>query len=232
MRYHAPGSDGNRARFLGRLGLAEASVLGVDLAHSRRVLVRTEEGERLFGEGGAEIGGAEICAAGQAHLDSGYDGILIQGSGLAASVTVADCMPIYVCDYASGAFGVLHSGWKGTGILASAVAALAAAAGSPPAAISIILGPAIGPCCYAVSEERALGFEREFGPEAVHLRGGRHYLDLRAANLALARRLGVGALSSIDLCTSCDESLGSCRREGQGGFTRMMALAALPPSGR
>lgn len=234
MRYHAPGSAGNRGRFLGSLGLEEASALGVELAHSRRVLVRTEEGERLFGEGGAEIGGAELGAppSGRAHLDSGYDGILVRGSGLAASVTVADCMPIYVCDFASGAFGVLHSGWKGTGILASAVAALAAAAGSPPAAISIILGPAIGPCCYAVSEGRALGFEREFGPESVLRRDGRHYLDLRAANLALARRLGVGALSSIDLCTSCDESLGSCRREGEGAFTRMMALAALPPSGR
>lgn len=228
MRYRASGSGGNRERFLSGLGLGEESVLGVDLAHSRRVLVRTDAGERLF-DGAAEIGSP---GHGPEHLDSGYDGILLRGSGLAASVTVADCMPIYVCDFASGAFGVLHSGWKGTGILATAVSALAAVAGSPPEAVSVILGPAIGPCCYAVSEERALGFGREFGPEAAPRRDGRCYLDLRAANLSLARRLGIGALSSIDLCTSCDEGLGSCRREGQGAFTRMMALAALPPLGR
>jgi copper oxidase (laccase) domain-containing protein len=225
MRYHDPASAGNRERFLSGLGLGAGNVLGVELVHSRRVLVRTEGGERLFDESGAADRGA-------ADLSSGYDGILLRGPGLAASVTVADCMPIYVCDFASGAFGVLHSGWKGTGILATAVSALAAVFGSPPAAISVILGPAIGPCCYAVNEERALGFGREFGPGSALRRDGRHYLDLRAANLSLARRLGIGALSSIDLCTSCDESLGSCRREGQGAFTRMMALTALTPSGR
>jgi len=229
MRYRFPGSAGNRRRFLADLGLDERLVLGVELAHSRRVLVKAEGGERLFEEGGREL---ESPVSASGHLDSGYDGILLLGTDLAASVTVADCMPIYLCDFASGAFGVLHSGWKGTGILGTAVAALAAVAGSPAAAISILLGPAVGPCCYAVSEERAAGFAREFGPSSALRRGGSSYLDLRAANLALARRLGVGAVSSIDLCTSCREELGSCRREGSASFTRMLALAARPSEGR
>jgi polyphenol oxidase len=229
MRYRFPGSAGNRGRFLRELGLDESLVLGVALAHSRKVLVRTEGAERLFDEGGREL---ESPVSASGHLDAGYDGILLLGSGLAASVTVADCMPIYLCDFASGAFGVLHSGWKGTGILATAVAVLAAVAGSPASAISIILGPAIGPCCYSVPEERALGFAREFGPSAALRRDGSSYLDLRAANLALASRLGVGAVSSADLCTSCDLELGSYRREGSASFTRMLALAARPPEGR
>lgn len=227
MRYGFPPSAPNRACFLDGLGLGGVEVLGVELAHSRRVLLRDEGGWRIYGESGLEAEGGP----GEAAPASGYDGLLVRGPGLAASVTVADCMPIYLLDLSSGAFGVLHSGWKGTGILATAVAALAAEYGSPPAALSAILGPAIGPCCYAVPEERALGFAREFGPEAALFREGRHYLDLGAANRSLAARLGLGALLVAGTCTSCDAELGSCRREGSASFTRMMALAAPPEAG-
>ena len=101
--------------------------------------------------------------------------------------------------------------------------------GSPPEALSVILGPSIGVCCYAVPPERAEAFAREFGSEAVREEGGRTMLDLRAANIALARRLGIGALLSVESCTSCDPRLGSYRREGPEAFTRMAALAAVLP---
>lgn len=204
MRYIPDIVNANRVKFFSSLGLAREKVLGVELAHSRNV---------LFPEGNGN--GA-----------SAADGILIKDPSYAASVTVADCMPIGIFDRSSRIFGVLHSGWKGTGILETAVRELGRRHCSPPQAISVILGPAIGACCYAVPEERARAYASEFGPESMIQRGGRFFLDLRAANVSLARRLGVGALLSVDACTSCDERLGSYRREGPGRFTRMVAVAA------
>ena len=166
---------------------------------------------------------AEACPAGS------HDGILLRDAAKAACITVADCMPIWLHDTHSGSFGVLHSGWKGTGILAVAMRALAGEFGSPPESVSVILGPAIGTCCYAVPRERAESFAREFGPGAVREEEGRTMLDLRAANVALARSLGVGSLLSVEACTSCDPRLGSFRREGAEAFTRMAAVAAVLP---
>jgi len=138
-------------------------------------------------------------------------------------------MPIWVLDGDCGAFGVLHSGWKGTGILAEAVGVLGETFGSRPSAMSVILGPAIGRCCYDVDEGRAAAFAAEFGASCAERRGATWRLDLRSANLELASTLGIGSLLSIEACTGCDERLGSFRREGPVAFTRMVAACGRFP---
>jgi len=222
MRYLEGVDNPRRSAFFSHLGLDPASVRGTELYHTRRVLLESGDASRLAGPvpSGA---GAELPPEGS------HDGILLCDAAKAACITVADCMPIWLLDGHSGSFGVLHSGWKGTGILAVALRSLAGEFGSPPEAISVILGPAIGACCYAVPRERAEAFAREFGDGAVREEGGRTMLDLRAANVALARSLGIGALLSVEACTSCDPRLGSFRREGAQAFTRMAAVAAVLP---
>ena len=96
--------------------------------------------------------------------------------------------------------------------------------GSRTSSIAVILGPAIGPCCYSVSEERAAAFSAEFGENCVERRGGSSYIDLRSANVSIAEKSGIGHLLSIDACTSCDGRLGSFRRQGGASFTRMLAV--------
>jgi YfiH family protein len=217
MRYLDGVENRRRDAFFSSLGLDPAFVLGTELFHSRRVLLVRPSGQHFHGPLPTEGGS--------------HDGILVEDGTLAACITVADCMPIWLYDTRSGAFGVLHSGWKGTGILEVAVRSLAATYGSPPEAMSAILGPAIGACCYGVPEERAAAFAAEFGSDTVSRDEGGWRLDLRAANLGLARRLGLGAVLSVEACTSCDPRLGSYRREGKDAFTRMAAVAAHFPEG-
>jgi YfiH family protein len=162
------------------------------------------------------------------------DGLVAPGTlakGSALVITVADCMPIFMYDMVSGAFGLLHSGWRGTGILAVAIREMASRFGTSPEDLSVYLGPGIGSCCYTVDEERARGFADEFGESSVVWDMGRPRLDLAEANKGLARRLGVGRLASMDVCTSCDPRFGSYRREGHGSFTRMAAVIGHPGSG-
>ena len=205
MKYGDSGSAPNRERFLREAGFDPATVLGLNLVHSRRV---------IFPSSGIAEGEA--------------DGLILHDSPLAATITVADCMPIWILDRGSGAYGILHSGWRGTGILAAAVESMGDRYGSRPESIAVILGPAIGSCCYAVSEERASAFAAEFGEACVSRRGDLSFIDLRAANLSMAEALGIGQLLSIEACTSCDSRLGSYRRQGPASFARMLALCGRP----
>lgn len=152
------------------------------------------------------------------------DGMATDRPDLLLTVTVADCLPIFLADRRTGAFALVHSGWRGTGIVVEAVRLMAAAYGARAADLAAAIGPGIGPCCYNVPAERYDRFRARYGPRAVQ-RGldGSLRLDLRAANAVLLEREGVGDVASICDCTSCNPLLGSFRREG-AAFTRMLAF--------
>jgi polyphenol oxidase len=216
MKYGDPECARRRAAVLSDAGADGSRALGLRLAHSRKVLFPADEAEHR-------------ALAAAAEAAAGADGIVLRDPSLVATITVADCMPIWLLDRASGAFGVLHSGWKGTGILAAAVEGIAARWGSPASSISAILGPAIGSCCYEVPAERARSFAAEFGESAAFSEGGAWRIDLLAANRELARALGIGAVLAVEACTRCDPRLGSYRRQGPDSFTRMLAACGRFP---
>jgi hypothetical protein len=152
------------------------------------------------------------------------DGMVSDLPDLLLTVTVADCLPIFLVDRRTGAFGLVHSGWKGTGIVVEAIRVMEAAYGARTADLAVTIGPGIGPCCYPVSADRYERFRAGFGPGSVQ-RGvdGGYRLDLRAANAALLEREGAGEVTVVSDCTSCNPLLGSFRRQG-AAFTRMLAF--------
>ena len=213
FRYGEP--NPNRDRFFASLGSSPDRTCGIELHHTRRVVHISNRADY-------------VRAIEETESSGGVDGILCGDSNLAVSVTVADCMPIWLYDEHSGSFGVLHSGWKGTGILGEAVSLLESRFDTRPEDISVILGPAIGACCYRVPPERAHAFALEFGEDCVVRSDGSDgtesfSLDLRRANLKLAARIGLRRVKDVTICTRCDVRLGSYRRQGAANFTRMAA---------
>ncbi len=153
------------------------------------------------------------------------DGMIFDISRFAAGVTVADCMPILLTVAGSAIAALLHSGWKGTGIVVNAVDELRSITGASASSISAILGPCICGRCYAVPAERAEQFRRRFGEDAGWRDGeGESYIDLRAANMRLLEEAGVVQATVVRNCTVCDPRLGSYRRDGSE-FRRMLAVA-------
>ena len=61
-----------------------------------------------------------VSSAGDTYGLQG-DGILTVNALLMPVVTAADCMPIFFYERECGVFGVVHSGWKGTGIVSEAI---------------------------------------------------------------------------------------------------------------
>ena len=131
------------------------------------------------------------------------DGLITTNRNLIPTVTVADCMPLYLYDPVTGVFGIVHSGWKGTGIIVDAIKLAGKNYGAKIEDFCIILGPHIRDCCYIVNEERANWFAENFTPDCVrpleagikvdwNTGGGQLYrLSLEKANLAAIKKAGV-----------------------------------------
>jgi YfiH family protein len=203
------GGGVNRERFLRSLGLEPEQARSCAQVHSRTVL----ETDDSFTN------------------QSEADGMIARDRGIALAVTVADCLPVFLYDTETGACALLHSGWKGTGIVLKALSMMAERWGTRPASVAALLGPCIRPCCYQVDEGRAAAFEAEFGGPAgeyplgpvVRRSGGRPALDLQAANARLLAGAGTRNLAWCTDCTCTDQRLGSFRREGPA-CTRMLAV--------
>ena len=203
MRFRWSETNDRRDEFFASLCSSKRQVAAVELVHSKTVLYVDSAQELYFKKA---------------------DGVLTANPCLIPTVTVADCMPIFVYDSgSSGVFGVLHSGWRGTGIVEEAYSLLRQRCGTRAADLCVVLGAHIKSCCYFVDHGRAALFRQCFGEKCASEAGGRWTLSLQEANLALLEKMGVprGNVFCVDECTSCFRDrerfkYGSFRRETAG----------------
>lgn len=80
------------------------------------------------------------------------DGLVSNKAGLMIGIYVADCCAVYLADPVTGAFGVLHSGKKGTeqNITGTGIALLQETFGARPEDLVVQLSPCIRPPAYEV----------------------------------------------------------------------------------
>lgn len=144
------------------------------------------------------------------------DSIISNTPGLGLCVMVADCLPILMYDVQNGAIGAVHAGRAGSylNISAKTIEAMHEVFGTKAEDVKVYIGPGIHSCCYEVSKEIIEGFEA-FSSQ----KDGSVYLDLLGLNKSQLQKVGV-LEKNIDLwpiCTSCDESYFSYRRDGVCG---------------
>ncbi len=159
----------------------------------------------------------------------GVDAVVTSEPDRPLAVQVADCVPVLLAGEAS--VGAAHAGRLG--VVAEVVGAAVHAMtelGERPAALTAVIGPAIGGCCYEVPEElrdevvtslRATAGRHAVAegavasaPDAVAGEAadavvsttswGTPSLDLPAAVAAQLARAAVGSVVRIDGCTRCD----------------------------
>ncbi len=160
---------------------------------------------------------------GAEHAPCRADGLVCDRPGEAVRVVTADCVPILLATKDGQRVAAVHAGWKGTlaRIVETAVEQLRDGNGS---GVTAYVGPAVGPCCYTVGEDRIAAFRAAF-PGWVQT-AGRRALDLPALNARMLERAGLGEddIHREDRCTAC--SIGLCcsyRREGDAAG-RMAAV--------
>jgi copper oxidase (laccase) domain-containing protein len=153
----------------------------------------------------------------------GIDGWVTAAPGLLLTVTVADCIPVYLLSPGRG-IALLHAGWRGTagGILAAGLERLLAGTGGDPS--NVVMHAGVGICgpCYEVGSEVMAGCglpEEGAGP---------WHLDLRAHLAAQGRGLGIRAISVSGWCSGHDRSSFYSHRASGGSDGRMVAYLGMP----
>ncbi|ACV21937.1 uncharacterized conserved protein [Slackia heliotrinireducens DSM 20476] len=160
----------------------------------------------------------------QKAADGGADAVVVTCSGVAAMLRFADCVPVVVVS-PTGAFAVVHAGWRGVvaRIVEKAICSLAEKDGASVFSYNAYIGPHIRPCCFQVGEDVALTFSREFGAEVV---GDDRHVDMVAALTQSMTRVGMNPdrIADLGVCTVEDERFFSYRRSG-GDCGRHGAMA-------
>jgi len=178
---------------------------------------------------GNQIHGTDVRTVGAAGgwlQTEGVDGWVTTSPGVLLTVTVADCIPVYLAVPGKG-IALLHAGWRGTagGILARGSAALAAATGSVLSQVIMHCGVGICGQCYEVGSDVVIGCGRPAdGPGPWHL-------DLPEVLADQAAALGVRSVTRSSRCSAHERPTFYSHRASHGTDGRMVAYLGILEGG-
>lgn len=136
------------------------------------------------------------------HLAPDVDGHVTADPGVLLTVTVADCVPVYLVAPERPAVALLHAGWRGVaaGVLRRGVDAFRDRLGISAEGLRMHAGPAICGDCYEVGGEvhRALELPDPGTPTPVNLRA-------LLVEQALARGIPREGITVSGRCTRCGD---------------------------
>lgn len=138
------------------------------------------------------------------------DALVTSVTGLPLVVQVADCLPVLLWRRDTPRVAAVHAGWRGVvaGVLQNAVAAL-----GEPGRVGAVIGPAVGPCCYPVSDYVRDVFTSRFGAGVAV--GPAVDLPEAAHRALVAAGVPARAVTRTGVCTSCENGrFFSYRRAG------------------
>ena len=237
----ADGVDGVRRG----MNLGRANGEHAEEVERNRVLLREIAGvEPLWL---SQTHGIDVIAADDSAQFVGADAAIATRPGRAATVRVADCMPVLFARRDGAAVGAAHAGWRGlcAGVLEATVHAMRRVGRSdPPGAagrasdahddIVAWMGPAIGPESFEVGDDvRDAFIARDAAASAAFVpfpaRPGKWLADLYALARMRLRAAGIASIGGGDFCTLRDDQrFFSYRRDGS--VERMAALIWIEPA--
>jgi len=135
------------------------------------------------------------------------DGLVTNLLKVPICIMVADCLPILFYDQVHKAIGLAHAGWRGTvaQIGIKTLKAMTETYGTNPADVKVVLGPAIGSCCYEVGLDVKEQFDSfSYAGDILEQSGKAHWkLNIPEANARQLLEAGVAEdhLIRSNLCT-------------------------------
>jgi len=145
-------------------------------------------------------------------------------------VLTADCMPIVFYDSRQGAVSVVHAGWRGSvaGIARIALERMQQEFDTEIENVKIFFGPSAKSCCYEVSHDFVNNLDAyPFSQDVLISQSDKLFFDVPAFNRLILESMGVRRESfrfEYNLCTMCDETFFSHRRDGQRAGRQMTVI--------
>lgn len=209
------------------LGLWSDAPVGEVMTHWRAF--RRELPEFTAAALGNQVHGVEVMSleAGRGWIQvEGVDGWITTAPRILLTVTIADCVPVYLLVPGRGV-ALLHAGWRGTagGILGRGVDRFLGGTGC--SAADIVMHTGVGICgpCYEVGSEVMEGCGM-----AAEGQGPWH-LDLRVRLTDQARQLGLQQITTSGWCSAHDRASFYSHRASGGADGRMVAYIGMLAGG-
>ena len=174
---------------------------------------------------GNQVHGVEVMNldAGRGWIQvEGIDGWITTAPGILLTVTIADCVPVYLMVPGRGV-ALLHAGWRGTagGILERGAEQLRGRTASSWSDIVMHCGVGICGPCYEVGSEVMRGCGAPAEGE------GPWHLDLRERLREQAGRLGLNQVTTSAWCSAHDRTSFYSHRASRGTDGRMVAYIGI-----
>ena len=149
------------------------------------------------------------------------DAIVTDQRRIGVGVFTADCVPLLFVNKSASCVAVAHAGWRGTlsQIVKATLLEMNRSFGVQPEEVHAVIGPSIGKCCYEVGEDVASLFVNRFGDSdrcVFKKSDSKYVLDLKEANRVSLLKERVRDIDIVGVCTKCDKTFNSYRREGKG----------------
>jgi YfiH family protein len=195
------------------------------LENRRRLRKALGIGDNRVARGG-QVHGTGIRVVTRGGSYGSTDGFITSSRGLALAINSADCYPLIIHSPSEMTLAALHVGRSGAaaGIIPKAFDILRERYDIDPANTVAVCGPGICAGCYEVGRKTAMTLP----PYARRRIGGRWHADLPRLIRTETLEAGVREPNYFEsgLCTSCEKSLFSYRRDG-GRTGRNWTLAMM-----
>ena len=159
----------------------------------------------------------------------GVDGHATRTPGVLLTVTVADCVPVYLIAPQKRVVALLHAGWRGTagGMLQQGVELLQREAFVTAPELVMHCGVSICGSCYEVGSEVLERLTPEHRP-GVRTEDPAGHVDLRGVLVRQAAELGITEASVSPWCSAHDRAHFFSHRASGGRDGRMIAYVGVP----
>lgn len=176
----------NQKKFLNKLIIDIDSLIRADLVHGNTIKVVTAKNKRK-----------KILRT---------DGLLTNEKNIFLSITVADCLPIFLYDFEKEIVGLIHGGWRSLAknILGRTIGELKKNFKSQPKNILAGVGPGISQCHFEVRKEVLVKF-KSFPTEIFLKKDEKIFMDLKKVAEIQLLNLGLKK-ENIEInpdCTYC-----------------------------
>ncbi len=197
----------NRTNYFHKLGIDPALVVSPILEHGSNVIIVTKQ------DAGKTLHNA--------------DALITNAANIFLSITVADCMPIYIYDPSKKAIALVHAGWKGLAadIITKTITAMQSAYATNLEDLIVSIGPSICVEHYEVKNDVASKFNN-YAAAIIH-KNDKIYLNIQEIAKKQLLQLGIKP-ENIEISSECtygqSDKYFSFRRDGWNNSGPMVAV--------
>jgi len=175
----------NRKKFLKKLGIKEKTTIIADLVHPVKSLQSKFNRVKI------------VSSQDMGKTIEKTDGLITMDKSLFLTITVADCLPIFIYEPEKEIIGLVHAGWRNLAknILREAIEKI------KTNNLLVGIGPGIGQCHFEVKQDVIAKF-KPYLKNTLLERNGKSFLDLKKIAKIQLMDLGIRE-QNIEISPEC-----------------------------